>query len=638
MSTVDSANEIFDNVISFIEYTNQSIFLTGKAGTGKTTLLRKIKETTAKKTVIVAPTGVAAMNAKGVTINSLFQLPPGSFFPGDVNLASLRAGVVSIKSLLTELNYSKERKTLLMELELMIIDEVSMVRCDVIDAVDAILKMVRKNDAPFGGVQLLLIGDLFQLPPVTKREDWELLSRIYPSPYFFEATVVKQNPLLQVELKKVFRQTEPEFVDILNDIRNNQIGDERLAILNQRFDPLFKQAAGSSHIIITSHNAEANTINNEKADELEGEDFVFEGQVEGTFSNQVLPVEQSLRLKIGAQVMFIKNDTGDDRKFYNGKIGKVKSIKGEEIYISFPDEEEPLLLERSSWQSFEYKANENNAIVQQQVGEFFQFPIKLAWAVTIHKSQGLTFDSAIIDAGNSFVSGQVYVALSRVRTLNGLILRSKINKESLRSNIEVLNYMKLGNVDSLTDFLAAAQERYIIHLFSSAFSFNELTDSFEKLSADHEVMKSTDPEFRSMIGNLSRSIEALQQVSIRFQSQLRQLQKESGLKDPSAIHARMDAAYNYFAKELSLQVINLLNKHIRTKPKNKSDQKLVSLFTQHRLVADHKIYKIRAATEIAAKPEHWENQHELMKKIQDLLKKKMNTPGAAQNATTMQLF
>ncbi|WP_316820793.1 ATP-dependent RecD-like DNA helicase [Pedobacter gandavensis] len=638
MSTVDSANEIFDNVISFIEYTNQSIFLTGKAGTGKTTLLRKIKETTAKKTVIVAPTGVAAMNAKGVTINSLFQLPPGSFFPGDVNLASLRAGVISIKSLLTELNYSKERKTLLMELELMIIDEVSMVRCDVIDAVDAILRMVRKNDAPFGGVQLLLIGDLFQLPPVTKREDWDLLSRIYPSPYFFEATVVKQNPLLQVELKKVFRQTEPEFVDILNDIRNNQIGDARLEILNQRFDPDFKQAEGSNHIIITSHNAEANTINNEKADELEGEDFVFEGQVEGTFSPQVLPVEQSLRLKVGAQVMFIKNDTGDDRKFYNGKIGKVKSIRGEEIYITFPDEQEDLLLERSSWQSFEYKANENNAIIQQQVGEFFQFPIKLAWAVTIHKSQGLTFDSAIIDAGNSFVSGQVYVALSRVRTLNGLILRSKINKESLRSNIEVLNYMKLGHVDSLSDFLSDAQERYIIHLFSTAFSFNELTESFEKLTADHEIMKSTDPEFRSMIGNLSRSIEGLQAVAVKFQSQLRQLQKERGLKDPAVIHVRMDAAYNYFAKELTLQVINLLNKHIRTRPKNKGDQKLVALFTQHRLVADHKIFKIRSATEIASKAANWENQRELMKKIQDLLKKKANTPGAAQNATTMQLF
>lgn len=637
MSTADPSNEIFDKVISFIEYTNQSIFLTGKAGTGKTTLLRKIKETTAKKTVIVAPTGVAAMNAKGVTINSLFQLPPGSFFPGDVNLANLKAGVVSIKTLLTELNYSRERKSLLTELELMIIDEVSMVRCDVIDAVDAILRMVRKNDAPFGGVQLLLIGDLFQLPPVTKREDWDLLSKVYPSPYFFEASVVKQHPLLQVELKKVFRQTEPEFVDILNDIRNNQIGDARLAILNQRFDPDFKQAEGSNHIIITSHNAEANAVNNEKLDELEGQDYIFEGQVDGTLNIQTLPVEQSLRLKIGAQVMFIKNDTGENRKFYNGKIGKVKSIAGEEIYVSFPDEED-LLLERASWQSFEYKANENQAIVQQQVGEFYQFPIKLAWAVTIHKSQGLTFDSAIIDAGNSFVSGQVYVALSRVRTLNGLILRSKINKESLRSNIEVLNYMNTGKEDELNELLSVSQERYIIYLFSNLFSFQEVIESLSTVTSDHEIMKSNDAELRSMIGNLNRSEEALQDLSLRFQSQLRQLQKDNGLKEHKAIHARIEAAFNYFAKEISLQVINPLNKQIRSKPKSKSDQQLVRLFQQHRLSADNKLYKMRTATEIAAESSNWEDPHLLMKKLNELLKKKMSTPAAAQNATTIQLF
>lgn len=637
MSSPGFSNDIFEQVISFIEYTNQSIFLTGKAGTGKTTLLRKIKETTAKKTVIVAPTGVAAMNAKGVTINSLFQLPPGSFFPGDVNLANLRSGVVSIASLLTELNYSKERKSLLSELELMVIDEVSMVRCDVIDTVDAILRMVRKNDAPFGGVQLLLIGDLFQLPPVTKREDWELLSKVYPSPYFFEAAVIKQNPLLQVELKTVYRQTEPEFVDILNDIRNNQIGDERLAILNQRFDPLFKQAEGSGHIIITSHNAEANTINQEKLDELEGEEHLFEGQVEGTFKDQILPVEQSLRLKTGAQVMFIKNDTGEDRKFYNGKIGKVKSIVNDEICISFPDDED-LMLERSSWQSFEYKANENNAIEQQQVGEFFQYPIKLAWAVTIHKSQGLTFDSAIIDAGNSFVSGQVYVALSRVRTLNGLILRSKINKESLRSNQEVLNYMKSGADAVLSEQFAAAKEKYIIHLLTQIFSLNEVINSFHTISADHEIMKSNDAELRSMIGNLNRSTLALQEVSFRFQSQLRQLQKDAGLKDHQAIHARIEAAFNYFSKEITLQVINQLNKQIRTKPKNKSDQKLIHLFQQHRSAVEHKLFKMRSATQLTGTPANWEDQPALMDQLRELLKKKMDGPSAAQHATTLQLF
>lgn len=637
MSTAVPSNEIFDNVISFIEYTNQNIFLTGKAGTGKTTLLRKIQETTTKKSVIIAPTGVAAMNAKGVTINSLFQLPPGSFFPGDVNLANLRAGVISVNALLSELSYSRERKLLFTELELMIIDEVSMVRCDVLDALDAILKMVRKNEAPFGGVQLLLIGDLFQLPPVTKREDWELLSRLYPSPYFFEATVIKQNPLLQVELKQVFRQTEPEFVDILNDIRNNQINDERLAILNKRFNPDFKQESDVNHIIITSHNSEANAINNAKLDELENKEYLFEGKVDGTFKDQILPVEQSLRLKEGAQVMFIKNDTGEDRKFYNGKIGKVKSIKGEEIRISFADQED-LLLERSSWQSFEYKANAEEAIVQQQVGEFFQYPIKLAWAVTIHKSQGLTFDSAIIDAGNSFISGQVYVALSRVRTLNGLILKSKINKESLRSNTEVLNYMKSGDQSDLSTLLTSAQEKYIVQLLTQAFGFSEMIDSLNTLATDPDIVKSNDTELKNLIGNINRSTSALQEVSARFQSQLRQLQKEKGIKDRQTIHTRIEAAYTYFTKEITHQLINQLNKQIRTKPKNKADQKIIHLLQQHRLTVENKLFRMRSTVNLTGDALNWEHHLNLINKIREMLKKKMDTPAAAQNATTLQLF
>lgn len=638
MSSAGFSNDIFDNVISFIEYTNQNIFLTGKAGTGKTTLLRKIKETSTKKTVIVAPTGVAAMNAKGVTINSLFQLPPGSFFPGDVNLASLQAGIVSINSLISELSYTKERKTLFTELELMIIDEVSMVRCDVLDALDAILKSVRNNPAPFGGVQLLLIGDLFQLPPVTKREDWDLLSRAYPSPYFFDSRVIKQNPVLLVELKKVFRQTEPEFVDILNDIRNNQINDDRLALLNQRLDPDFKQAPDSSHIIITSHNSEANTINNEKLSELEGEEHIFEGQIDGAFKEQILPVDQSLKLKEGAQIMFIKNDTGENRKFFNGKIGKVKSIRGEEIYISFPEEED-LLLERSSWQSFEYKANDDEAIVQQLVGEFFQFPIKLAWAVTIHKSQGLTFDSAIIDAGKSFISGQVYVALSRVRTLNGLILKSKINKDSLRSNTEVIQYMKSGGEDEdLSTLLSASKEKYIIQLLAKAFSFNEMSDALNHLLSDADVVKSTDTELRSLVGQLNRSTIKLQEVAVKFQFQLVQLQKESGLKDYQMIYTRMEAAHTYFSKEISLQLLNQVNKQIRNKAKSKPDQKITHLFQQYRLVLESRLFKMRSTVELAAVPENWTDHLTIIGKIRELLKKKMDTPAAAQNATTLQLF
>ncbi|HWW41129.1 ATP-dependent DNA helicase, partial [Pedobacter sp.] len=459
MSTTGSTNDIFDKVLSFIDTTNQNIFLTGKAGTGKTTLLRKIKETSAKKIVIVAPTGVAAMNAKGVTINSFFQLPPGSFFPGDISLENLQAGILSISSMVSDLSYTREKTKLFNELELLVVDEVSMVRCDLLDVIDAILRTVRKNNLPFGGVQVLLIGDLYQLPPVTKREDWAFLNRAYASPYFFEALVIRRNPLLQIELTNVFRQTEPEFINILNDIRNNRINENDLSLLNQRYEPSFSASNELNPIIITSHNAEANTINKEKLDELQGPEYTFEGEISGEFRDLNLQAEQSLKLKEGAQIMFIKNDTGDNRKFYNGKIGKVKSIIDGEIIISFPQEED-LLLEKSSWQSFEYKTDTEEAIVQQQVGEFSQYPIKLAWAVTIHKSQGLTFDSAIIDAGKSFVAGQVYVALSRVRTLQGLILKSKITTESLRSNPEVLNYMKPAKEEELSNILVTEQEKY----------------------------------------------------------------------------------------------------------------------------------------------------------------------------------
>lgn len=639
MSNADVSNEIFDQVIDFISYTNQNIFLTGKAGTGKTTLLRKIQATTSKKNVIVAPTGVAAMNARGMTINSMFQLPPGSFFPGDVNIENLRAGIVSIATLTSEIVYTRERRTLLMEMELMIIDEVSMVRCDVLDAVDAILRTVRKNDAPFGGVQLLLIGDLFQLPPVTKREDWELLSKVYPSPYFFDARVIRQNPLLQVELKQVFRQTEPEFVDILNDIRNNQINDDRLEILNKRLDADFKSTSGDNHIIITSHNAEANQINNAKLDELESPEYVFEGQIDGTFNPQILPVEQSLRLKAGAQVMFIKNDSGENRKFYNGKIGTVKSIADEEIYISFPEEnEEDLLLERSSWQSFDYKANNDDQIEQQQIGEYFQFPVKLAWAVTIHKSQGLTFDSAIIDAGNSFISGQVYVALSRVRTLNGLILKSKINKESLRSNTEVIAYMQSGTGKPVAEMLKIAKEKYVVQLIADVFSFRQILSHQEQIAADSEIVKSGDTELKSLIRNITRSATTLSEVAQRFHSQLRQLPLTGNFDNQDLIQARVEAALTYFSKEINLQLINPVNKQIRTKPKNKLDQKVIHMMQQQRSIIEHSLSKMRNIAEWTASEKNWLHPNEFMEQIRELLKRKPHSASAVQNNQNLQLF
>ncbi|WP_285058194.1 ATP-dependent DNA helicase [Pedobacter ginsengisoli] len=637
MSNVGSSDSVSSKVLSFIDQTNQNIFLTGKAGTGKTTLLKKIKEQSKKKMAVVAPTGVAAMNAKGTTINSFFQLPPGSFFPGDISLENLQSGILSIQSMVSEMSYSREKLNLFTELELLVIDEVSMVRSDLLDVIDALLRSVRKNNDPFGGVQLLLIGDLYQLPPVTKREDWVFLSRAYASPYFFDALVIRRNPLLQIELTTVFRQTEPEFIGILNDIRNNRISEDSLSLLNKRYDPSFSSTDELNPIIITSHNAEANTINREKLAELPGMEYTFEGTVNGEFRELNLQAEQTLKLKEGAQVMFIKNDTGDNRKFYNGKIGRVKSIKNNEIYISFPQEEN-LLLEKSSWQSFEYKTDPEDAIVQQQVGEFSQYPVKLAWAVTIHKSQGLTFDHAIIDAGKSFVAGQVYVALSRVRTLNGLILKSKINTESLRSNTEVINYMNPVKEQELDSMLVEAQEKFILQLVLDHFSLTQAVGGLETVVSNPEVVKANIPEFKSLLSQLAKSAADLLVLSERFRAQVRQLHKQSGFKDQQALQARIESALAYFVKELNMQLINPLNKNIRIKPKNKLQQQLQHLLQQYRQIIENRIALMHIGAGLLKESisvsdyTSWIEQHKLKAKA------KADSSSGQQQAVTMQLF
>ena len=631
------ANSIFDKILSFIDYTNQNIFLTGKAGTGKTTLLKRIKEESLKKMVIVAPTGVAAMNAKGTTINSFFQLPTGSFFPGDIVLQNLQSGILSIQSVVGDLSYSREKKNLLNEIELLVIDEVSMVRCDLMDVIDAILRSVRKNNAPFGGVQVLLIGDLYQLPPVAKREDWAFMRQAYASPYFFESYVVRRNPVLQIELTTVFRQTEPEFINILNSIRNNQISETDLQLLNKRYDPLFMSTDEINPIIITSHNAEANTINKEKLDLISGEEYTFNGEVSGEFRDAGIQAEQILKLKEGAQIMFIKNDTGEDRKFYNGKIGKIKSIKDGEIYISFPHEED-LLLEKTSWQSFEYKTDAEEAIVQQQVGEFSQYPIKLAWAVTIHKSQGLTFDTAIIDAGKSFISGQVYVALSRVRTLNGLILKSKITTESLRSNLEVINYMQPASEEELDRILLTEQERFILQLVLDHFSLTAILTGLENINAHPEIVKSNLPEIKSLLFQLTKSATELLGLGDRFQVQVKNLYKQSGFGDQQALQSRIESAQTYFTKEIIQLLLNPLNKYIRIKPKNKVQQEIQHLLQKYRQVIENRIALLRVASELLKEPIKqedylaWISKHRLQKNM------KPGSSSAGQQSVTLQLF
>lgn len=637
MGEANTTDTIFEKVLTFIDFTNQSIFLTGKAGTGKTTLLRKIKEQSTKKIIVAAPTGVAAMNAKGTTINSLFQLPPGSFFPGDIDLQRLQSGIVSIQSLVSDLSYSRDKLTLLNELELLVIDEVSMVRCDLLDVIDAILRAIRKNNAPFGGVQLLLIGDLYQLPPVSKREEWSFLRNVYPSPYFFDAVVIRNNPLLQVELTEVFRQTEPEFISILNAIRNNQISQESLDILNRRHQPTFTATEDLNPIIITSHNVEANSINKKKLDDLAGMEYTFDGEISGDFRDLGMQAEQSLKIKEGAQVMFIKNDTGDDRRFYNGKIGKIKSIRNTEIWVSFPQEED-LLLEKSSWQSFEYKTDTEEAIVQQQVGEFSQYPIKLAWAVTIHKSQGLTFDHAIIDAGKSFVAGQVYVALSRVRTLNGLILQSKINTESLRSNVEVINYMRPASIAQMDDLLVQAQEKYILDLVLSHFTLLSLAVGLETISANTEIQKANIPEVKALITQLDKAIKDLINVSNKFQVQIRQLHSQKGFAELESLQSRIESALNYFSKEMTLQLLNAVNKNIRVKPKNKIQQQVQHMLLKYRNIIEHKILVMQMGSSLLKSPIDKQNYKSWITEQKEKSRTKPGAAHSAQQNTSLQLF
>lgn len=632
------SNFISDKVLEFIEYTTRNIFLTGKAGTGKTTLLRRIQASTTKKMAILAPTGVAAMNAKGTTINSFFQLPPGSFFPGDINLENLQSGILSIQSMVAELSYSKDKTDLFRLLELLVIDEVSMVRCDLLDVIDAILRKVRGINEAFGGVQLLLIGDLYQLPPVTKREEWAFLSRAYASPYFFDAQVIRRNPVLQVELTQVFRQTEPAFINILNDIRNNSITATSLNLLNERYDPNFKASDALNPIIITSHNAEANAINKQKLEELPGQEYTFEGETSGAFRDLGLQAEQSLKLKTGAQVMFIKNDVGENRRYYNGKIGKIKSISidASEIYIAFPDEED-MLLKKSSWQSFEYKAEGEAEIMQQQVGEFTQYPIKLAWAVTIHKSQGLTFDHAIIDAGKSFIAGQVYVALSRVRTLNGLILRSKISTESLRSNPEVISFMKPATAEVLENNITTAEERFILQLILRSYTLISIKDGLDGLSGNPDLKKASLPELQMALSQMEKSLEDLSILLAKFHTQFLSLHENNGF-DQEQLTPRLDAAFKYFSKELTLQLLNPLNKNIRVKSKTKVQQHVQQLLVKFRQTIEQKLFQMQQSLDLLKEPIQPDQYKTWISKQKTQVKTNPTNQSGNNNSVNLQLF
>ncbi|WP_209403657.1 DEAD/DEAH box helicase [Pseudozobellia sp. WGM2] len=491
---LDQENKEFLKAIKLVEHTGQIIYLTGKAGTGKTTFLKYLRKTTKKKIAIVAPTGVAAINAKGVTIHSFFKIPFSPFSPNDQRLCrksliiNQETGEKSA-NIYDTFRYNEDRLKIMRELELLVIDEISMVRCDLLDVIDNLLRTFRnKHYIPFGGVQVVLIGDTFQLPPVVMNNEWKILSQFYKTPFFFSAKIVEEairvNQWGHIELKKIYRQNEKEFIGLLNRIRINQMDSSDFKILKQKHEPTFNAKENENYIYLASHNAIVNSTNLTKLNSLTSELFEFHANITGQFPDNRKPSEDLLKLKEGAQVMFIKNDTGESKRYYNGKIAKIVSLSNDEIIAEFDDSEKSqITVERAEWENIEYRWNKELKKIEEVVlGTFEQFPIKLAWAITVHKSQGLTFEKVYADLANCFSSGQVYVALSRCTTFSGLKLKTEIPPSAIITDPRVMEFAKTKTPDTLIDnFLNSGMADRKYEEARNALNAGSFGIAFEKL-------------------------------------------------------------------------------------------------------------------------------------------------------------
>ena len=454
-------NQELRNAWDFVEHTGISIFLTGKAGTGKTTFLRTLKEHSSKRSVIVAPTGVAAINAGGMTIHSFFQLPLSPFVPN-----------ASIKN---RFDYSKEKRKIMRTLDLLIIDEISMVRADLLDAIDSVLRRFREHDKPFGGVQLLMIGDLQQLTPVVTPEEEKVLQRYYDTPYFFGSKALRSISYVTIELTHVYRQQDSTFITLLNNIREGKATAADLQRLNKRYSPAFQPEADSDYIRLTTHNRMAESYNEDQLRNLPSRACSFRAETDGNFPEYSYPADFNLTLKVGAQVMFIRND--NNGRYYNGRIGHVTYVDNEKILVLCPGDEDAIEVEVETWENTKYTLNEKTKQIEAEVqGTFKQYPLRLAWAITIHKSQGLTFEHAIIDAQASFASGQVYVALSRCKTLEGLVLASPIGNAAIINDSRVSDYIshQTEQAEQSISALPALKEEYYRQLLIELFNFNDI--------------------------------------------------------------------------------------------------------------------------------------------------------------------
>ncbi len=549
----------------FINQTNKPVFLTGKAGTGKTTLLKKIVGSTHKNTIIVASTGIAALNAGGVTIHSFFQLPFSAFIP-DFNQTNLVVGNTKFESkdtLKKHFQFNKSRIKLFQQLELLIIDEVSMLRADLLDAMDWSLRNVRKNNLPFGGIQVLFVGDLLQLPPIVKPEEWNYLRNYYQSIYFFNAKVLQEFPPLYIELDKIYRQDDQDFIEMLNNLRDNRVTENDQEKLKQYVNPTFDATKEKGYITLTTHNAKADQINQNALSALKGKSLLYEAEVKGDFPAHLFPLDQEIELKVGAQIIFIKNDISFEKNFYNGKMGVVHAISPEEITVNFPDEKRTIVVEKYEWNNIKYTLDpQTNEIKEEILGTFVHYPIKLAWSITVHKSQGLTFEKAVLDLSHVFAPGQAYVALSRLKSLSGLVLLSPLNLNGLSNDQALLNYtLKHSQLSDLPLQLAQETTTYIHQTLLKTFDFYTYYSQWKSFDATMMIQSPKTEKGKDKAWATHQFQQATNafEAAKKFQIQLNKLFETKG-QSWEKIQERVFAACDYFHDIFDAQVYSVLKR------------------------------------------------------------------------------
>lgn len=564
-------NQQFDLAFNFLENTGANLFLTGKAGTGKTTFLKRLKEVSPKRMIVVAPTGVAAINAGGVTIHSFFQLPFGPYIPSSNGGNNQNNSITN--------RFSRDKINIIRSMNLLVIDEVSMVRADLLDAISDVLRRYKDHTKPFGGVQLLLIGDMQQLAPVAKDEEWNLLKEHYPSTFFFDSKALSESNFFCIELTHVYRQSDSVFINLLNKIRESCFDEETLHTLNERYIPDFKPNDDQGYITLTTHNYQAQQLNNRKLAELPGKSYYFTAEIANDFPEYSYPTDKKLELKQGAQVMFVKNDSSGEHRYYNGKIGKIVFINPNKITVVDQDGNE-IQVEKETWSNVKYTINQDTKEITETIaGTFSQYPLKTAWAITIHKSQGLTFEHAIIDASAAFSHGQVYVALSRCKTLEGLVLSSPITRNAMINDLRIEEFSSaVADKHPGAEQLQQAQQQYFLDLVTDLFNFASIQQRLQYASYTvYAHLQKLYPELNTQYSNTRDAFRSvITEVGERFRQQLtRMVLNNTDYRQDEMIQERVRKGVSYFIEHID-SLCTSLEENSAVEIDNKESHKAVN--------------------------------------------------------------